>query len=148
MVDFKVLGHSLPRVDALDKVTGQATYAADVYLPGMLMCKLLSSNRSHARIVSIDTSGAEQLPGVRCVITGKDFPDIYFGSGALMDRRVMARDEVFYIGEPVAAVGLLNQNPDPTLEDAKYAIGGNLCRCTGYTKVLDAIMAAARTMGS
>ena len=65
MVDFKVLGHSLPRVDALDKVTGQATYAADVYLPGMLMCKLLASDCSHARIVSIDTSRAEQLPGVR-----------------------------------------------------------------------------------
>ena len=104
MVDFKVLGHSLPRVDALDKVTGQTAYTADVYLPGMLMCKLLVSDRSHARIVSIDTSAAEQLPGVRCIITGKDYPDVYFGSGALMDRRVMARDEVFYIGEPVAAV--------------------------------------------
>ena len=99
MVDFKVLGQSLPRVDALDKVTGQATYASDVYLPGMLMCKVLASDRSHARIVSIDTSEAEQLPGVRCIITGQDFPDIHFGSGALMDRRVMARDEVFYIGE-------------------------------------------------
>ena len=104
MVDFKVLGQSLPRIDALEKVTGRSTYTGDVYLPGMLMCKLLVSERSHARIVSIDTSLAERLPGVRCVITGKDFPDVYFGSGALMDRRIMARDEVFYIGEPVAAV--------------------------------------------
>ena len=47
----------------------------------------------------------------------------------------------------MAAVGLLNQNRDPTLEEAKYAIGGNLCRCTGYSKVLEAIMAAARAMG-
>ena len=68
------------------------------------MCKVLTSTHSHARIVSIDTSEAEALPGVRGVITGKDFPDVFFGSGALRDRRVMARDEVFYVGEPVAAV--------------------------------------------
>ena len=102
--EHNVLGRSLPRVDALDKVTGRATYAADVYLPDMLMCKVLTSPRSHARIVSIHTSRAEQLPGVRAVITGNDFPDRYFGSGAVRDRRIMARDEVFYIGEPVAAV--------------------------------------------
>ena len=104
MVDFKVLGQNHNRIDALDKVTGQATYASDVYLPDMLMCKLLPSTRSHARILRIDTSRAEQLPGVRAIITGKDFPDLFFGSGAVKDRRVMARDEVFYIGEPVAAV--------------------------------------------
>ena len=43
----------------------------------------------------------------------------------------------------VAAVGLLDQNPDPTEEEVKYAIGGNLCRCTGYSKVVEAILAAA-----
>ena len=104
MTDFNVLGKNHVRVDAFDKVTGHATYAGDVYLPEMLMCKVLTSPRSHARIISIDTSSAESLPGVRGVITGKDFPDVFFGSGALRDRRVMARDEVFYIGEPVAAV--------------------------------------------
>jgi carbon-monoxide dehydrogenase large subunit len=104
MAEFSVIGKSHPRIDALEKVTGRATYAADVSLPGTLVCKVLSSTRSHARIMSIDTSKAERLPGVRCIITGKDFPDVYFGSGALKDRRIMARDEVFYIGEPVAAV--------------------------------------------
>ncbi len=104
MPDFQVLGKSHIRVDARDKVTGRATYAGDVYLPGMLQCKLLTSTHSHARIVSIDISSAEALPGVRCVITGKDYPDARFGSGALKDRRIMATDEVFYIGEPVAAV--------------------------------------------
>ena len=104
MADFQTIGKSHIRVDALEKVTGKATYAGDVYLPGMLMCKLLTSTHSHARIKSIDTSAAEALPGVRCVITGKDYPDAWFGSGAMKDRRVMARDEVFYIGEPVAAV--------------------------------------------
>ena len=104
MAEFNVLGKSHVRVDAYDKVTGHSTYAGDVYLAEMLMCKVLTSTRSHARIVSIDTSEAEALHGVRGVITGKDFPDVFFGSGALRDRRVMARDEVFYVGEPVAAV--------------------------------------------
>jgi carbon-monoxide dehydrogenase small subunit len=44
----------------------------------------------------------------------------------------------------MAAVGLLNENPDPTREEVKYAIGGNLCRCTGYSKVVEAILAAAQ----
>ena len=96
MVDTKVVGQSLTRVAALDKVAGRATYASDVYLPDMLMCKLLTSTRSHARITSIDTTKAASLPGVRAVITGKDFPDVFFGSGALQDRRIMARDEVLY----------------------------------------------------
>ena len=77
MVEFKVLEKNHPRVDGNEKVTGRATYAADVYLPGMLMCKLMASTRSHARIVKLDTSKAEQLPGVRAVITGKDFPDVH-----------------------------------------------------------------------
>ncbi len=104
MADFQTIGKNHIRVDALEKVTGKATYAGDIYLPGMLMCKLLTSTHSHARIKSIDTSAAEALPGVRCVITGEDYPDARFGSGALMDRRIMARDEDFYIGEPRAAV--------------------------------------------
>ena len=109
MVDFKVLEQNHPRVDARDKVTGRATYAADVYLPGMLACKLATSPRPHARIVSIDTSKAAALPGVYSVITGRDFPDVHFGSGALKDRYIMARDEVFYVGEAVAAVAAVDE---------------------------------------
>ena len=99
-----VIGQSHTRIDAEEKVTGRTKYVADLRLPGMLTCKLLTSTRSHARIVSIDVSQALELPGVHGVITGKDFPDVYFGSGAVQDRRIMARDEVFYVGEPVAAV--------------------------------------------
>lgn len=104
MAALNVVGQSHTRLDAEEKVTGRTQYVADLRLPGMLMCKLLTSTRSHARIVSIDTSAALELPGVHAVITGKDFPDVYFGSGAVRDRRIMAREEVFYIGEPVAAV--------------------------------------------
>ncbi len=101
---FKVLERNHPRVDAYDKVTGRAAYASDVYLPGMLACKLLPSTRNHARIVRLDTSRAEAHPGVRCVITGTDFPDIRYGSGALRDRYVMPREVVNFVGEPIAAV--------------------------------------------
>jgi CO/xanthine dehydrogenase Mo-binding subunit len=104
-----VLGKSYPRVDAADKVSGRAQYASDVYLPGMLMCKVLQSTRPHARILGIDTSRAAQLPGVRAVITGKDIPDVRFGAGAVKDRRVFALDKVRYIGEPLAAVAAVDE---------------------------------------
>ena len=45
----------------------------------------------------------------------------------------------------MAAVGLLNQNPDPTEEEVKFGLGGNLCRCTGYSKVIEAVMAAVES---
>jgi len=96
-------------VDAADKVSGRAQYASDVYLPGMLMCKVLQSARPHASILGIDTSKAEQLPGVRAVITGKDIPDVRFGAGAVKDRRVFALDKVRYIGEPLAAVAAVDE---------------------------------------
>ncbi len=101
---FKVLERNHPRVDAYEKATGRATYASDVYLPGMLACKLLPSARNHARIVAMDTSEARALPGVRAVITGLDFPDVRFGSGALRDRYIMPREIVNFVGEPIAAV--------------------------------------------
>ena len=49
-------------------------------------------------------------------------------------------------GLVMSAVGLLQENPDPSVDDVKYAIGGNLCRCTGYSKVIESIMAAAQEM--
>ena len=109
MTSFKVLETNHPRLDAIEKVTGSATYASDVYLPGMLMCKLLLSTQSHAKIVSIDVAEAEKIPGVRAVITGQDYPEVHFGSGGLRDRYIMPRDEVFYVGEPIAAVAADNE---------------------------------------
>ena len=46
----------------------------------------------------------------------------------------------------MSATGFLQENPDPTEEDVRFAIGGNLCRCTGYARVVEAIMAAAAEM--
>ena len=45
----------------------------------------------------------------------------------------------------MATVGLLNENPDPTEEEVKFGLGGNLCRCTGYSKVIEAVMAAVES---
>jgi carbon-monoxide dehydrogenase large subunit len=109
MPEERVLGKNYPRVDAADKVSGRSQYAGDVYLPGMLICKVLKSSRPHARILRIDTSTAEQVPGVRAVITGKDVPDVRFGSGAVKDRRVFALEKVRYVGEPLAAVAAVDE---------------------------------------
>ena len=95
MSEYAVLGKRLPRVDALEKVTGAAQYGADVHLPGMLHGKFVRSKHPHAKIVSIDTNEAEKLPGVRAIITQDDVE-----SG----RRVFASDKVLYLGEPIASV--------------------------------------------
>ena len=109
MQETSVLGKSYSRVDAADKVTGKSQYTDDVHLPGMLHCKIHKSSRRHARILSIDTSRAEWLAGVRAVITARDFPDVRFGSAALRDRRLLALEKVRYIGEPIAAVAAVDE---------------------------------------
>ena len=103
MGELKVVGKSVPRVDALDKVTGGAKYCSDFKVPWMLHGKILRSSYPHARIVSIDTARAEKLPGVRAVVTGKDAPNIFYGRHVL-DCPILASDIVRFVGEPMAAV--------------------------------------------
>ena len=95
MSEYAVLGKRVTRVDALEKVTGAAQYGGDVHLPGMLHGKFVRSAHPHAKILNIDTSEAEKLPGVRAIVTQDDVE-----SG----RRVFATDKVLYLGEPIAAV--------------------------------------------
>jgi 4-hydroxybenzoyl-CoA reductase subunit alpha len=75
--EFDVVGRSIPKVDGLNKTTGQARYADDLKLPRMAFCRLLRSTRPHARILSIDVAQARALPGVYAVITGDDLPIKY-----------------------------------------------------------------------
>jgi CO/xanthine dehydrogenase Mo-binding subunit len=99
--EFKYVGHSVARVDGLEKVTGKARFVGDINVPGMLFGKILRSTFAHARIRSIDASRAEALPGVVAVLTAADIGDlnpIYSG------RPVIAMQKVRYVGEPVAAV--------------------------------------------
>jgi CO/xanthine dehydrogenase Mo-binding subunit len=67
MPEERVLGKNYPRVDAADKVSGRSQYAGDVYLPGMLICKVLKSSRPHARILSLTTTSKERLGSLNLV---------------------------------------------------------------------------------
>ena len=79
MEEFINIGKRFPKTDAEEKVTGKAVYIHDLKLPGMLIGKILYSPHAHARILSIDPSKAEKLPGVRAVLTGANIPPIKFG---------------------------------------------------------------------
>lgn len=96
------VGASTARGDALDKVTGAARYAHEMAVPGMLHARMKTSSHAHARIVRIDTSKAEAMPGVRAVLVGSEL-DYRLGL-YMIDKCVLARDVVRYQGEPVAAV--------------------------------------------
>ena len=99
---YKRVGQPYDRKDALDKVTGQAVYTYDMELPGMLHARCLLSPYARAKIVSIDTSKAKALPGVRAVLTGED-SDILVGL-YMQDKRVLSKGETRYQGDVVAAV--------------------------------------------
>ncbi len=99
---FKYIGKRIPSPEFYEKVTGTALYTFDLELPGMLYAKLVTSPEPHARIKNIDYSKALQVPGVRAVATGKDYPyriGIYVG-----DRDMLAIDKALWNGHPVAAV--------------------------------------------
>ena len=110
---LKWVGTRPLRPDGVDKVTGRAKFGADLYLPGMLIGRVLRSPHPHARIISIDTAKAEALPGVKAVVTRDDFHDMeseFVPAGEMLVnyrdivRNVMAREKVLYDGHAVAAV--------------------------------------------
>jgi CO/xanthine dehydrogenase Mo-binding subunit len=110
---YKVVGTRPIRPDGADKVTGRAIYGGDMRLTGMLHGKVLRSPHAHARIKSINTAKAEALPGVRAVVTSKDFPvaeDRIANLGEmavnvkLLSNNVIAVDKVLYKGHAVAGV--------------------------------------------
>jgi 4-hydroxybenzoyl-CoA reductase alpha subunit len=116
MAEFSVIGQRVPRVDAREKVTGQAKYAADYSLPDMLWCKLVRSPYPHARILNIDTSKAKKLPGVKGIVTSKDFGGWTWGwMPATRDEPPLAVDKVRYMAEAVAGVAAVDED---TAEEA------------------------------
>ncbi|PJE94044.1 oxidoreductase [Streptomyces carminius] len=98
------LGASLPPADAFAKVQGTFPYAADLWAEGLLWAAVLRSPHPHARIVSVDTSQAAEMPGVRAVITHEDVPGEDTYGRRVADRPAFARDVVRHHGEPIAAV--------------------------------------------
>jgi CO/xanthine dehydrogenase Mo-binding subunit len=102
-MSYTTIGQPTPRVEGQAKVTGTTQYTADVALPGTLWGRALRSPLPHARIVRIDTSQAQQVPGVHVVLTGADVRGIRYGR-RLFDVPVLAEDRVRFVGERVAAV--------------------------------------------
>ena len=120
---LSVIGNDTPRIDAVERVTGQARYTRDWKLPGMLYARVLRSPHPHARIASIDTSAAQALPGVRTVIT-YDNAQVVWGAGsvnggrqyndptkeATLHRRYIFNNPVRFVGDSVAAVAATDRH--------------------------------------
>ncbi|MFC1979448.1 xanthine dehydrogenase family protein molybdopterin-binding subunit [Chloroflexota bacterium] len=133
--EFSFVGKRIPPPDRAEKATGSAVYGADIKLPGMLVGKVLRSPHPHAKIMRIDTSKAENLPGVKAIITKDDVPKKAFNvtilphymlppelRGDPLDQYVL-NDKVRFIGDAVAAVAATNESiADKALEllDVEY----------------------------
>jgi len=112
-----LIGQSVIRPDAYDKVTGGRGYPVNVSMPGMLHAKLLRSPYAHAQVLSVDTSEAEKLPGVKAVLTAADVPQIPFSpvyfcpteAKSLVRDMLIFSDTVRYAGQPVAAVAATSE---------------------------------------
>ena len=116
---FKWVGTRPIRPDGIPKVTGRAMYGADLKLPGMIYGKVLRSPHAHAKILSIDTSAAEKLAGVKAVMTAADLPTQkfdYIGPERVavnfwhVTRNILAREKVYYEGHAVAAVAAISNS--------------------------------------
>jgi len=110
------VGESVIRIDAREKVTGEALYPGDINMPGQAIMKILFAGRPHAIIRSIDTSQAEKYPGVLAVLTAKDVPVNEYGL-IMPDQPVLCgpgskkpyADRVRFIGDQVAVVVAENE---------------------------------------
>jgi carbon-monoxide dehydrogenase large subunit len=101
-VGYKYVGKGIPRIDAFEKVTGEAEYIADLYFPDVLYIKLVRSEVPHAKIKKIYLDDALKVEGVRGIITGEKAG--FLVGICLHDQPPIARGKVRFVGEPVAAV--------------------------------------------
>ena len=115
MAGTKLIGQNYTTPDLVAKVTGKAKYAEDFRAEGMLFAKLLLSPMPHARVVRIDTSAAEAMPGVKAILTENDLPGAQEGatlgenvrSTAITERGLT--NEPVYEGEPILAVAAVDE---------------------------------------
>src|SRR6266852_6709623 len=110
MSDFSIIGKRVALVDSAGKTTGQGKYTDDLTLPGMLYGKILHSPLPHARIKSIDASGAEALEGVATVVIGPDAPNTYGILPVGHDETALAVDKARYVGDNVACVVAVSES--------------------------------------
>src|SRR5919201_839780 len=119
--EYNVVGTRPIRHDGAEKVTGRAAYGADVRLPGLLYGKILRSPHAHARIKSIDTRHAAEMPGVYAVITSADLAQpsgrvVDLAEGVIhnirfLSNNIMAADKVLYKGHAIAAEAMREGAP-------------------------------------
>jgi len=98
-----IIGKSIPKREAIDKVTGKAIFVDDIKLPKMLYAKMVYSPHPHALVKEINTKKTEKMPGVKAVITAKDIPDKVFyalDTGPYYP----LNDHVRCLGDAIAAV--------------------------------------------
>ena len=115
--EFKVIGKKVERVDAFERLVGEAKYASDIYLPGMLYVKILRSPHPHAKVVKIDLAKAQALQGVKAILTPQDVPDFAIqrrGSPPFVPRPILA-STARYAGDEILAVAAVDEE---TAEEA------------------------------
>ena len=104
-----IVGGRHGKHDALPLMSGIDRYTDDITLPRMLHCKLLRSPHAHAKIIAIDTSGAEALEGVHAVVVGSEMPIPYGVIPWTPDEHALALHKVRFVGDPVAAVAAVSE---------------------------------------
>ena len=115
--EFKVIGKKVERVDAFERLTGEAKYASDIYLPGMLYVKILRSPHPHAKVVKIDVAKARALPGVKAILTPEDLPDFAVAKRAIppFTPKPILATTARYVGDEILAVAAVDEE---TAEEA------------------------------
>ncbi len=135
-----VVGRPEPRLDGEEKVTGKALYTVDIELPGMAHGKILRSPYAHARLLRVDASKAEQMPGVYGVITRDDQRGLGMFGAAYKDQTIVAVDKVRYVGDPVAAVAAVD---GATAEEALGLIEADYEELPAVTSIEEALASDA-----
>ena len=113
--EFRIVGKSVKRQDAIEKVTGEGKYTGDYHLPGLLHGKIKRAEIAHARITRIDVSKALAYPGVKAVLTHHDVPKVlHYGSphprsASCTKDQYILEDRVRFWGEGVAAVAAVSE---------------------------------------
>jgi 4-hydroxybenzoyl-CoA reductase subunit alpha len=119
MEEYEIIGKPFPRIDGIEKATGQAKFTVDMAMPGMLHGKFLRSPYPHAKILSINTEKAKRLSGVKTILTREEVVGIRYAFVDTprypADETPLAVDKVRYIGDEVAAVAAVDMD---TVEEA------------------------------
>ena len=125
--EYRIIGKRVERVDAFERLTGEAKFAADIYLPGMLYVKMLRSPHPHAKVVRIDLSRAQALPGVKAILTSRDVPDFAVAKRAtppFIPKPILATT-ARYAGDEILAVAAVDEETAENaldLIDVEYEI--------------------------